>query len=196
MNNGKKRLKIAALLFAMMFVVGTAFAATNGMLAFGGTVRINNVESAYARLEFNGIDMSWEFREDWGSVWASPSADVFKFGVSIYDANEFINNVSFTDIPFSFQNTGNVPVNFTAIGGMTSHGSDLPLFLRDPNTGTYLTIFDLWMLETIYPGQVVTGWIQICNDFIQESLDWWGQYSQDGWLSFDYNLELHYEQAY
>jgi len=49
----QKRLKLAVLVFALTFIVGTAFAATNGMLAFGGTVRINNVGVVEeARLEF------------------------------------------------------------------------------------------------------------------------------------------------
>jgi len=38
----KKSLKIAVLVFALTFAVGAAFAATSGMLAFGGTVRINS----------------------------------------------------------------------------------------------------------------------------------------------------------
>jgi len=50
----KKNLKLAIVLFAMIFAVGAAFAATNGMLAFGGTVRINSTSTVNeAMLEFD-----------------------------------------------------------------------------------------------------------------------------------------------
>ena len=46
-----KKLKIAALVFALTFIVGAAFAATNGVLAFGGTVRINSAAAADMRMD-------------------------------------------------------------------------------------------------------------------------------------------------
>jgi len=194
MKNGKIRTKVAVLLFAMIFVVGTAFAATAGMLTFGGTVRINSVESTYARLEFDNVEMTWVFEDDWASVWASFNADIMRFGIDIYDTDRFANEVSLTDIPFSFQNTGNVPVRFTEMG-WASHGPSIAIVLQDPNTGTYWNInSDLWSLEVLHPNQVVNGWIQLCSNFVQESLHF-SDYSYDGWISFYYHLELHYEQA-
>jgi len=49
----KKNLKLAVVLFAMIFTVGAAFAANKGMLAFGGTVSISSAGTIdEARLEF------------------------------------------------------------------------------------------------------------------------------------------------
>jgi len=63
----KKNLKLAVVLFAMIFAIGAAFAATNGILAFGGTVRINSVQTVNEpMLEFN----------DWIRIFALPEDDI------------------------------------------------------------------------------------------------------------------------
>ena len=191
MSNGKKRLKVAVLMFAMLFVVGTAFAATNGMLVFGGTVRINNAGSTNARLEFSHADMSWKTVEDWGSMWAGCAGlGTMQFGLTVENTTQFLNDASFTTIPFSFRNTGNVPVRFTEMG-QSSHGPRLPILIRDPITGVF---GDSWDLGVLAPGQTVHGRIDFCERFFQES-DHFRNYIEGGWLSFYYSLTLQYEQT-
>jgi len=136
MNNGKKRLKIAALLFAMMFVVGTAFAATNGMLAFGGTVRINSVGTVEkALLEFVDVNtrnsimiFSGNSADIQGLIATNAELVTNEFGQNVlsFDVNlnleiaeAFVSPKSEiffqTDINFIVENTGNVPIRLLQI---------------------------------------------------------------------------------
>ncbi|MCL2420926.1 MAG: hypothetical protein FWD03_03635 [Defluviitaleaceae bacterium] len=203
MKTGKKGLKLAALLFALVFAAGTAFAATNGVLAFGGTVRINSVATIVdARLEFVNLSASpWD--ESVLSVTNSISnsndgISRLQFDVEIRDPVRFLEivntQVSTPAFGFTVQNTGNVPVRFlgrdddtfttahSAAGVTLRNGTDQVFFTQ----GLYHE--QAQRLGVIAPGQALEGDVFIGSIII-------GYYNADGTTTFSFFVELPYEQV-
>ena len=167
----QKKLKLAVLVFALTFVMGTAFAATNGMLAFGGTVRINSVNtSETARLEFMSASILCSFGN------ATSAIVVGEGGIQHLTYETVIDFCPTFDWPdvmsqvdFSIRNTGSVPVRFESnlLGNFTHHvevyihgivDDEAVLFyslVSSPNSpiSTYASG------EFIQPGQVLEGYL-------------------------------------
>ena len=201
----KKNLKLVVLLFVMTFTVGAAFAATNGMLAFGGTVRINSVVSAdEARLEIISVSNApWD-----ESIVTVESAIVntggrqrLRFDAVIHDFERFyyghIDDPTYF-VNFTVENTGNVPVRI--IGNFDMDVSDHPLVIASLNNGGRHLLLSSGRVPTyaaelfgiIEPGQTFTGNAGI------GSRRWLrpAAYSVgfDGYIFSGY-IELPYEQA-
>jgi len=160
----QKRLKLAVLLFALTFVTGAAFAATNGMLAFGGTVRILSVGVVEeARLEFVSANMSVAFGPGSAEIVVIDGIQHLTYEMTI----DFCPTASWptvlNQVDFEIQNTGNVPVEFLqfnydiALGqhvfviltdnyGQHLH-ADMPTVAGHPQSGSMI----------IEPGAIVTG---------------------------------------
>jgi len=156
----KSSLKVVSLLFALTFVVGAAFAATNGTLVFGGTVRINNVSVVQeARLEFASTRImcvgraTSEIVEDSGRQFLA-----FETVIDFCPTRAWPTVMSQVD--FEIRNTGNSPVEFFGFdyaleGGqrfdiMVTRGSQT-LRLELPSDGSTLERM------IIAPGETVSG---------------------------------------
>ena len=163
----KKNLKLAIVLFAMIFAVGAAFAATNGILAFGGIVRINNVTNAdVIRLEF--VDVT---HAPWDESILTVETSIqntetgrkrLQFDIEINDIQEFFNNQS-SIVNFTIQNTGSVPVRIIGthdfeMSGHPRIGANLrngDKFLNISDGSIYTG--DAELFGSIEPGQYITG---------------------------------------
>ena len=184
----KKRLKLACLLFALTFLVGAAFAATNGALVFGGTVRINNVATVQeARLEFISVNthqapgrtasiieengrkrLNFEIVRNWPPSPSPGGADVPPPPIS-----------------FEIENTGSVAVelsNFDIIEGEPFY--TITLFRRRAD-GVHVGVA---LPLTIAPGEVLSGTLDywISPNYFPEEFDE---------LVFTASMALNYHQA-
>ena len=134
----QKNLKLAVLLFALTFAVGAAFAATNGMLAFGGTVRINNVVAVEeARLEFTSTRINCAFGQASSEIVVIEGRQHLTYETVI----DFNPNYDFptvmSQVDFTIQNTGNVPVEFLHFEYDIALGQLVDVTLTD-NQGQHL----------------------------------------------------------
>ena len=114
----KKSLRIAVVLFVMVFAVGAAFAATNGMLAFGGTVRINTatVTPGELRLEMVETRVNHRNAQDYLTatsqiVYTSEGLQTLSFDLEIFDTSRLPANqgTPLLTIDVQIRNTGDVP---------------------------------------------------------------------------------------
>jgi len=195
MSNRKKHLRLGMLLFAAMFLVGAAFAATNGMLVFGGTVRINNVATTdVVRLEINQLSkVSWNeaivsLRTSVGDSNGVPN-QVLNFDFTVNDPARFISETQALPFGFGFQNTGNVPVRLNSV----LISGELPVRIRliDPinSEGGWMSIDSLPHNLVIQPGQTIEGDIALVAADILS-------YLTSGEVhEFNFNVGLSYEQA-
>jgi len=150
----KKNLKLAIVLFAMIFTVGAAFAATNGMLAFGGTVRINSVGTvARANLEFthaliglSNADSSHQSRFDAEArIVEENGRQKIAFDVNVLDLEDLLRPVHLHGwtgtqpmiaelwptifVDFEFTNVGITPIKISGI----ENSSGIPPFFMSMN---------------------------------------------------------------
>jgi len=193
----QKRLKLAILLFAMTFIVGTAFAATNGMLAFGGTVRINNVTPVGdARLEFINSSIRC-LGPAYTEIVVIDGRQHLTYSTTIDFCRTFAFPTVMSQVDFEIQNTGDVPVEllqFTyslALGQMVEvtiwdeHGQRLNAVMpsyNHPASGSMI----------IQPGAVVTGKL-IYNPLTSVMS---GPFPEDfEVLMFEHNFALDYRLA-
>jgi len=116
----KKSLKLALLAFVIIFITGTAFAATNGILTFGGTVRINSVvQPAHARLEASNT--IWGagpgVRVSLAESHHAQSSLGFNVNIDVYDFRVTEADISFRDmvnIQQTITNVGTAPARLTS----------------------------------------------------------------------------------
>jgi len=134
----KKGLKIAVLVFALAFTVGAAFAATNGMLAFGGTVRINSAAvnpNPVMRLEFVSTSASVPHVASQPYMTATSEIVVDESGKQALSFNLDITDGSVIPtgplartllrVDFTVANTGDVPVNLVNFERTTPVGPNV-----------------------------------------------------------------------
>ena len=158
-------LRIAVLVFALTFAVGAAFAATNGMLAFGGTVRINSAvgnPDPVVSLEFvsTNASVSPNFREHMTAasqiVTDADGNQMLNFDINILDLEAVLPQPGATGIvtpamtSFGVRNTGDVPVR-------------LIRFIPPPQSpGTHMFHVS-YSRTTILPGQSSFGIANFCS---------------------------------
>jgi len=124
----KKGLKLAILLFAMAFAVGTAFAATNGMLVFGGTVRINSstvvaddIELSFASVAIRHCHISHlstqhVLRTNAAIVIDENGRQTLDFDIEFFDGNNISPPVhSLARMDFVIENTGSAPARLLQV---------------------------------------------------------------------------------
>ena len=191
MRNGRKRIKLAVLLFAMIFAVGAAFAATNGVLTFGGTVRIAGMSPQDVRLEFNHADSHRYFYgvETWATIYDNSGMghnNALRYGIHLHDPAIFLEGWYIPHVGFTFVNTGSVPVRLVDVSGGSS-ATNITLFL--PNGSVFSIEEVLWQNAVLYPGEVMGGMISLCHDHVYEAF----HHSWDELIEFESYLELHYE---
>lgn len=164
-------LRIAVLVFALTFAVGAAFAATNGMLAFGGTVRINSAggnPDPIMRLDFLGTStfVTPAYREyieaNAEVVIDANGNQVLTFDVNIlnFDGLTFptpgqtppplFNSTNPVRVTFGLQNTGDVPVR-------------VGRFIPQQTTGPVPFHVSGVLGRTVTPDQIITGSFTLCN---------------------------------
>jgi len=157
----KKRLRLATLLFAMTFLVGAAFAATNGALVFGGTVRINSVGIVEeARLEFVSTRIMCV-----GQATSSIVEDSGRQFLTFETVLNYYPNAAWptvmSQVEFEIQNTGNVPVELFDFEYLLEGGQmfDITVFGTAANSINLLipTTQPRTVSMTIAPGEVVSG---------------------------------------
>jgi len=203
MRNSKKSIKLAVLLFAMIFVVGAAFAATNGMLTFGGTVRIANttVTPVNASLEFtqsysnfdhlshvlgisSTIHMS-NYQDTWRRDTLNFEFDVRDPVAFMHYAQAIYNNGT---VRFQFRNTGDVPVRLLGM-----EGTDFDLYLLrllNFTTSEWFMHGDYsWQNSVIHPGEAWAGSFSLCPSVVEYNM------FNDYEVSFVSNFRLLYEVA-
>ena len=185
----KKRLKLACLLFALTFLVGAAFAATNGALVFGGTVRINNVLTVQeARLEFISVNIYSGHTGRRATIIEENGRKRLNFEVvknwppQLSSEND--TETLLPPISFEIENTGSVAVelsNFDITEGEPFF--HITLFRRNADGGGVVAL-----PLTIAPGAVLRGTIAYGirpNDFPEEFDE----------LVFTASMALNYHQA-
>jgi len=188
----RRNLKIATLLFALTFVVGTAFAATNGMLAFGGTVRINSaavtpdpivrLEMTYTSVWVSSI-FADSFRGSSEIILDENGHQTLSFDIELLDPTIIYrpglgNLVPGAQLNLHLRNTGDVPVIITEFENNSHWGIgsiDSPLI----RPGVVLE-----------PGQFIQGSISVNSNRLMQL------YRETGELSFNSNFVLLYEQAH
>jgi type 1 fimbria pilin len=174
----KRRLRLATTLFLLLLLTSTAFAATSGMLTFGGTVRINHMSVVpdELRLEFISTSVreigAGETRVTAFSEIAS-GRQAISFDVHFADVTPDAFDAR-AEVYFQFQNTGTVPVRLLDFD-MTANGPQLNFQLQG----------GMGVGSVIAPGQVVDG-------FVVASL---GDFLDFGDASFSYSFALSYEQG-
>jgi len=198
----KKGLKLTCLLFAMTFLAGAAFAATNGTLVFGGTVRINNVlNPQVARLEFVSVE-TWNAPGRTAEIVEVNGRKLLDFEIA---ANWPPRTPGYSEptappppIFFEIQNTGTVPVELT--GFNVAEGRpffDITIFRQRADGGVNEQFaFSPWnqmqndQLVVIAPGEVLIG-----------TIDYWATAFQSEFpaefdeLVFTASVALNYQYA-
>ena len=164
-----KKIKLASLLFALIFCVGTAFAATNGILIFGGTVRINNASVERAQLEFISTSIRCSFGVASSEIVVQNGVQNLTYETVIDFCPTFYWPAVLSQVDFRVQNTGTVPIrlereqlgNFTHHVEVTLHGTvdgEQVLFYNlfvAPNSPVSAYVTD----RLIQPGQILEGQI-------------------------------------
>ena len=195
-----KKLKIAILLFALTFIVGAAFAATNGVLVFGGTVRINSTTTVpdNMRLEFiyaqRASESHWILDPDiiqleYELIQGEDGRKFLSFDLTVLDSAALLANRPYTAlgaaIRFRIQNTGNVPVRLTGF----HWGSTRPvpgIGVSMPGTNSFNVPSRLGY--TFQPGQVSNGDISFSYSFLD-------LFNSPYEYTFNYRIELRYVRA-
>jgi len=190
----QKRLKIAILVFALTFVVGAAFAATNGVLAFGGTVRINNVAiTDYARLEVvvsegGRVAENASARliasegETPGSLWID---------FEITDPVAFRNGGWQLGLTAPMVNTGNAPAVIHSVA--ISEGPHPRISLFNRGTGESIALEDA-IGTVVYPGDASALFVNVevfGPDFFEllDLIDFEDVYTYNFALQFYYTVQ-------
>ena len=202
---GRRNLKIAVLLFVMVFAVGVAFAATNGMLAFGGTVRINSIaDSEVLRLEFTDLsavpwdesilDVSVQFANLLHPGAIDTGYKRLWLNVEVFDVIELSNQIQAPVVEFTIKNTGTVPARFIDIDDDVQEHTYAQIELSSDNGQVQfwrlLTQRDAELIGVIEPGQSIEGRIRLSDSIVGTYL------ASDGtWNQFEITAILHYEQA-
>ena len=162
----QKRLKLAVLLFALTFVVGAAFAATNGMLVFGGTVRINSVGVVEdVRLEFTHASISCAFGQASSEIVVVDGRQHLTYESIIDYCPTFYWPDVMSQVDFQIRNTGNVPVEFLQFTYDMGLNQFVEIFLQDDyNQSLHAVLPTLHNHPQsgsmiIQPGAIVTGQI-------------------------------------
>jgi len=213
-----KKLKLITLLFALTFLAGAAFAATNGVLVFGGTVRINSVDTPQEmRLEF----ISTEVIIHPDAPYVSLTSSIIEVGGQqrlAYDVSiEFPDDLpdrdprhAFSVIEFHVKNTGNVPVEFlphsSGYGTFFAAPYGIYMYARCvnfPDSPRHRSVSHpprpTLTIEPILvdPGETIVGWINI-HPF-GRLYAWQGmqRYRPEEFAVrvFTQNFILHYQQA-
>jgi len=147
-----KKLKLAILLFALIFIVGAAFAATNGVLVFGGTVRINSATTVPGdmRLEFVSVGTYLEPPNEklnltYEIISTEEGRKFLSFDIhfSVSDMSSWVLAGSRSPIWVEIKNTGAVPVRFLGFDFTESDNS-------------YMNIVVFW--DPIAPPDDLSGW--------------------------------------
>jgi len=193
----QKRLRLAVLLFALTFVMGAAFAATNGMLAFGGTVRINNVGVVEeARLEFINPNLSIAFGQGSADIVVIDGIQHLTYEMTIDFCPTFDWPDVMSQVDFEIQNTGNVPVEFLQLNYDTSLSQVIDVILWD-GQGQFLSAVIPTLLDhpqtgsiIIEPGSVVSG--QLLFNPLSVFSDYFPSDFEE--LVFAHNFSLAYQQ--
>ncbi|MCL2422272.1 MAG: hypothetical protein FWD03_10480, partial [Defluviitaleaceae bacterium] len=176
----KRRLKLVTLLFVLSLLSSSAFAATNGMLTFGGTVRINHVAviADEMRLEFINTSTRWVSSGDAEVRVSSDIADTARQGI-IFDI-QFINVTpgdfdTRAEVYFQFENTGTVPVRLLDFDEAVN-GPQLDFQLQG----------GFGIGSVVAPGQIVDGFVVVgVGDF---------PVSEDA-VNYTYQFALSYEMG-
>ena len=163
------KLKLITLLFALTFVVGAAFAATNGVLVFGGTVRINSTTApTNMRMDFifaeatNGCihnEQCMNIRHY--EIITENGSSFISFDLSVdrrcgWDFRERLTPPRCTGIEFVYviENTGNVPVRSLEVNRVDEADFHVGLTLVRQTAGEGT---QPWADPVIRPGQRMTG---------------------------------------
>jgi len=212
-----KKLKLAVLLFALTFVAGAAFAATNDMLVFGGTVRINSATSVPTdmRMEFIRVNASpscicisqqscmsldYELITEGGRKFI-----LFDFVPGISDERmpspppppgnpmmpEPIPTCVYT-ISFTIQNTGTVPIRFLGADRIETGPRPTLMMALLPLYENGVRVSPgggIWRNPRIVPRQEITGALFIENSQFASYLASPNEYI------FNHRIELLYELA-
>ena len=193
----QKRVKLAVLLFALTFVVGTAFAATNGMLAFGGTVRINNVATVEgAQLIFTSTNIRCFFGEASSEIVVIDGRQHLTYETTI----DFCPTVSWpavmSQVDFEIRNTGNVPVEFLRFTHDLAIGQLVDVLLTDNQGQRFHAVMSSMPPNyqsgtmIIQPGATVTGRL-LFNPLASIPGPFPSDFEQ---LMFDHSFALSYQQ--
>ena len=181
----RQRLRFVAMLFILSLFTSTAFAATTGMLTFGGTVRITHLNISADELQMDFVHTSVrEVSSGYTRVMANTYITVeggrqlVSFDVHFEDAsNDPYSLHARAEVYFQFQNTGTVPTRLLDFD-MSSGGPFVDFQIQG----------GLGVGSVIAPGQTVEG-------FISVSLADVLAYQAEGDTSFNYWLALVYEQG-
>jgi len=219
----KTSLKIAVLVFALTFAVGVAFAATNGMLVFGGTVRINSaaVSSDDVRLEFIAVNISlsqysFPLVEGSSRIVEGSNRQKIEFDINFLDLETLMRTGSVgrysllghdIQVNFVFQNTGTVPVRIIGF----DHDIDAPPVSLVVRTGLFDVAGNALGQSVIHlperhelvpPSSLPTpiGGIVLPGQSVHGHLTYWTTLFRDyagleDDSTFTYWLALNYEQA-
>ena len=200
----KRSLKISILLFAMAFIVGAAFAATNGVLTFGGTVRINNAGTTpppemgiefvnVANPTVNPIIQNY-LNATASIVLTEDGTQTLNFDINIDDLSRIpTGGASLARINFTIANTGNVPVRLQQI---TNNSADrlsaIPFQVMLDQHGT---VFGTAFLNNprhigrvLQPGQTLGGFINLCPVCLNNHLNRYTVRDTQRVLSFSVGL--------
>jgi len=193
----KKTLRIAVLVFALTFAVGAAFAATNGMLAFGGTVRINSAvvnPDPVMQLDFIGASaiITPDFRP-----YITASSEIITgsdghrqmltFDINVLDLQALMPTpgVPSTTIParisFGIRNTGEVPTRIRQV--IPQQQGPLPL---------HLSVFTGRVLE---PDQIISGTVNLCVVCLNNYINRNDISITDPYTSLTFSFVMFYEAA-
>ena len=197
----KKSLRIAVVLFTMVFAVGAAFAATNGMLAFGGTVRINTATvgpDPVMSLEFvrvNGVSAPEVFRP-----YVTATADIIVNNDDRQTLSFDIDIPYAGNIDFAAQSTpGNpVPNNLVTISFTVANTGDTPVRLTRilPQGQTGVSPFHVSLAglninpaigRVFLPGETAVGAISFCRICFYH-----GTVRNSGLSLYDVDISLNY----
>jgi len=196
----KNYLRFAVMLFATTLLVGAVFAATNGVLVFGGTVRINNaIVAEEVMLEFANLSyVSWDesVLRATGSIADTNNVrnQRLQFDIEIRDIARFSSQVQTPVLEFEIRNTGNVPVRFLGMSDdwFTSAHAFAVVYLRNNTDQVWITqslnMNDAGRLGVIQPGQAIQGRIRVAENVV-------AYHTAINETSFGFSAEVRYERA-
>ena len=206
----RKNLKIAVLLFAMVFAVGAAFAVTNGMLAFGGTVRINTSPVTVEPLvELSFVDVSVMRNETMDAVREvnvelvndGNGRQTMHFDIDVFDFTNLPHAGVIAGINFAIENHSDVPVRFLSYeqaanapwfgGSLSSHGF---MFLPPGGWGEDVGVPPAMANNVVLqPGETVRGVISLSiRDLIEfieaNNINPTEQHTFESWFTIVYEV--------
>ena len=196
----KKSLKIAILLFIMTFAIGAAFAATNGLLAFGGTVRINTatVNPSGLRVEIVDVTSRVNFPDYFAlsveTVENAEGRQTIAFDLEIFDTSKIPNpvdlpqnaGITFANMVLYIQNTGDVPARLDLPTNVLPEGAEFGIetIFTFSRNGSGL------FRPTLAPGETVNLLMWLSTG---ERIDYLRAISEN--KTFTYTATIYYEQA-